>query len=176
MQFGNKYGPLVTPQEFIERSIVRVPWSGCWLWERAQQKRGYGVVCIRGKIELAHRFSYIVYKGPINENLKILHRCDVPLCVNPDHLFAGTDRDNLVDAYLKGRKGKLSTSDIKQIKLFRKNGHSLRALARLFGVTFKAISYWDNHDREARYAAGELQLAHKFKEADKVRKMARGEE
>ena len=78
--------------------------SGCWLWAKALFKgSGYGVVHYGGKMTQAHRVAFMAFKGPIPPGLVIMHACDVPACVNPSHLSAGTYRDNTQDALAKGR-------------------------------------------------------------------------
>lgn len=80
--------------------------SGCWLWTAATI-RGYGQILgvLNGKRRplYAHRVSWELAFGPILNDLEVLHRCDTPLCVRPDHLFLGTQQDNLADARAKGR-------------------------------------------------------------------------
>lgn len=78
---------------------------GCWLWTGAKNSRGYGQTAsgLKGKSKLAHRASYEHFYGPIPDGLYVLHRCDVPHCVNPQHLFVGTAADNMQDAVRKGR-------------------------------------------------------------------------
>lgn len=79
----------------------------CWLWTAATIGGGYGQIMgvVNGKRRpvYAHRVSWEMAFGPIPADLYVLHRCDVPLCVNPDHLFLGTQGDNLADARAKGR-------------------------------------------------------------------------
>src|ERR1700743_415846 len=79
------------------------PNSGCWLWLRAFEPGAYGKIQIKGKCVGAHRMSWQVHKGPIPEGKLVLHKCDVRLCVNPDHLFLGSYFDNTMDAITKGR-------------------------------------------------------------------------
>lgn len=91
----------------IERFIARVepePNSGCWLWVGRVDGAGYGAFSIGdGKQTGAHRFSYLVFVGAIPDGMLICHKCDQASCVNPDHLFVGSNRDNLIDCVNKGR-------------------------------------------------------------------------
>lgn len=98
-------------QSIINRfhsSYMPVPICGCWLWEKATFGRGYGWFFIakigRKRLsEKAHRASWLIHFGDIPEGMHVLHRCDVPLCVNPSHLFLGTNLDNIKDRLLKDR-------------------------------------------------------------------------
>jgi hypothetical protein len=91
-------------EQFQDR-CVPVPESGCWLWLGSVSSGGYGQLKIGGKLHRAHRLAWIVFRGPIPAGMMVCHRCDVPLCVNPDHLFVGTARDNFRDCLAKGRAG-----------------------------------------------------------------------
>lgn len=74
------------------------PNSGCWLWVAGVNACGYGTISEFGKSQLAHRVSFILHGGIISDaGLRVLHTCDVPCCVNPDHLFIGTQRENVLD-------------------------------------------------------------------------------
>lgn len=74
----------------------------CWMWT-GKTLKGYGSFSIRSAFYSAHRVAYTIVVGPIPEGMGVLHRCDQPLCVCPDHLFLGTHQDNMRDAAAKGR-------------------------------------------------------------------------
>lgn len=78
--------------------------DSCWNWTGAKFLTGYGMVRLDGKNFGAHRLSYVMKHGSIPSGLIICHKCDNPSCVNPDHLFAGTYKDNAQDMIAKGRK------------------------------------------------------------------------
>ncbi len=75
----------------------------CWEWTGGQDQ-GYGRLTVRGVQTRAHRYSYTLYNGPIPDSLNVCHRCDRPSCVQPNHLFVGTDADNVADMVAKGRQ------------------------------------------------------------------------
>jgi len=90
--------------------------GGCWLWDANKNNQGYGLFRPGGSApkELAHRLSYADRFGPIERGLWVLHRCDTPACVNPDHLFLGDCQANVADMLSKGRgnhKGAPGTSN-----------------------------------------------------------------
>lgn len=87
----------------LERKIERVPISGCWIYTGFLDPEGYGKFMEAGKQLRAHRYSYTLHKGNIPEGLFVCHTCDVPCCVNPDHLWLGTHDDNMKDKVKKGR-------------------------------------------------------------------------
>lgn len=93
--------------------------SACWLWTGAKSKQGYGAFYLNARMHPAHRAAYILFVGPIPRGLAILHSCDVPACVNPDHLKPGTHADNMRDAALRGRlrpMSKLRPEDVVAIR------------------------------------------------------------
>ena len=80
--------------------------SVCWNWTGAttrSNKKGYGQASRNGAVVLSHRLSWEIINGPISKDLLVLHRCDNPLCVNPAHLFLGSQSDNMKDCIAKGR-------------------------------------------------------------------------
>jgi hypothetical protein len=94
------------PMERFERQHVKVPISGCWIWLGHETgSNRYGTLRVDNKQVMAHRFSYERHIGPVGD-LQVLHRCDTPLCVNPHHLFLGTNQDNVDDRQAKGRQAR----------------------------------------------------------------------
>jgi hypothetical protein len=82
------------------------PKRGCWIWTGARTDKGYGSFWINKKAAGAHRISWEFAFGKIPNNLNVLHRCDVRSCVNPEHLFLGTNYENSMDMVSKGRQTK----------------------------------------------------------------------
>ena len=114
--------------------------TGCWLWQRAMMLNGYGQKWHRGKFDGAHRVSWMIYKGSIPEGVYVLHKCDVKACVNPAHLFLGTQSDNLRDMSIKGRTTSCFTkADVRQMKAMRMNGKTFSAIGTIFGVEKSTI-------------------------------------
>jgi len=126
----------MTPEERFWRKVNKT--DDCWLWTGAPDTNGYGRIKIDGKFIGVHRFSFTLAYGPIPDGLYICHHCDVPLCVNPEHLFTGTARDNAVDMAHKERAfgTKLSADDVRHI---RASSLSRKNLAKKFGVCRQCI-------------------------------------
>jgi hypothetical protein len=103
------------------------PNSGCWLWLGALFNDGYGAMTANGKCRRAHRISYQEFVGPIPDGLHLLHSCDVPTCINPDHLRPGTPKDNKGDQISRNRhRGWSFVRSVNPPRLlFCKRGHDL---------------------------------------------------
>ncbi len=129
----------------LERFWKKVRKSeGCWIWEGCRHPDGYGRFWLNGKHQPAHRVAYAITHGPIPEGLWVLHRCDNPPCVRPDHLFLGTSLDNVSDRDRKGRgadvsgerhpRARLTRSDVLNIRAAKKNGIRATVIAEQFRV------------------------------------------
>lgn len=122
--------------------------SSCWVWTASRMdKLPYGRVCaVKGKPVLAHRLSYAINRGEIPEGMHVLHSCDNPSCVNPDHLFLGTNEDNVSDKVAKNRQSrmlgeahpmaKLTDEDVRRIFTSKAKGVTL---ALTYNVSPNAI-------------------------------------
>lgn len=99
---GSRYAqPGWTKEGFLARIKVV---EECWVWQAKRDRKGYGVLKYGSRIPVgAHRFGYQLLVGPIPDGLWVLHHCDNPPCVRPDHLFLGTQGDNMQDMAAKGR-------------------------------------------------------------------------
>ena len=84
-------------QIYIENMSTPDPNSGCWLWTGATDTRGYGSLTYKMKRHQAHRHYWLAYNGEIPKGMNINHKCDVACCVNPDHLYVGTQQENMQD-------------------------------------------------------------------------------
>ena len=116
---------------------------GCWLWTGGKQRGGYGEMKISPsrKTRSAHRLSYEHFVGPIPRGLCVLHRCDTPSCVNPAHLWVGTQAENVADMTRKGRgTANLSDSDVRIIRQRLRAGETQRAIAHDYGIWQNTVS------------------------------------
>ena len=129
--------------------------SNCVEWWGSKDKDGYGLFNFEGKLGRAHRLAWDQTNGPIPAGMCVLHKCDNPSCVNVDHLFLGTHKDNTRDMYEKGRSGmigntwnrghtrnrgekhgnaKLKEQNIQEICDLRKHGFTQQKIADWYGV------------------------------------------
>lgn len=141
-----KYLRRITPLGDRLLAFASIDPAGCWLFNGYRMKNGYGLIGMGRRGEpsiLAHRASWAVHRGEIPEGLHVLHRCDVRNCINPDHLFLGTQADNAKDMDSKGRRvttrqvgesnpfSKLTEAQVREIRAGTKSAASY---ARKFGV------------------------------------------
>ena len=132
----------------MKRFMDKVRKDGeCWMWTGSvMPSNGYGCFSYRKKIMRAHRVSYILHRGEIPSGVCVLHTCDVKACVNPDHLFLGTNADNVADRVKKGRSAqgerqgcsKLTSQQVLEIRLLYPTTKQV-TLARRFGVDKNTI-------------------------------------
>ena len=125
--------------------------NGCWVWKVANSRKGYGFLQAGGRSWPAHRISFeLAHERRISAGMVIMHTCDNPPCVNPDHLREGTAQDNYADMVSKGRQrgpkgeqhgsAKLVAGDVRAIREMYGHGTTQTHLAAMFGVTQSAIS------------------------------------
>jgi hypothetical protein len=101
-----KMHPRLSLRDRFALQFTRRGSDGCWTWSGVRDRDGYGKLRDAGKRLRAHRVSYTLHVGPIPDGMFVLHRCDSPPCVNPAHLFLGTNLDNIADRHAKARDAK----------------------------------------------------------------------
>jgi transposase len=134
-------------EKLNERSKLNTE-TGCIEWTACKTKAGYGQLSVDRKMMFTHRLSYEANIGPIPEGLHVLHSCDNPCCINPDHLRVGTPADNAQDKIDRGRillgekhgGAKITENDVIEILRLNEFGVSKKDLARAFGVSASSIS------------------------------------
>jgi hypothetical protein len=148
--------PIKPLSQRFEEHHITVPECGCWLWTGSLMPKGYGFLVVKRNKKMhtisAHRLSWQLHLGEIPAGLNVLHKCDVRCCVNPNHLFLGTSKDNTQDMINKGREGfsgpkpdmqgekhfasKLTEEDV---ILIRGSSRSAAGIARNLGVSAGAV-------------------------------------
>ena len=144
----------------FEALVSPEPMSGCWLWTGSLYPSGYGRRRIGTVTRVASREAWRLYRGPIPSGLCVCHRCDNPPCVNPDHLFLGTIKDNAYDMIAKGRhshgashvasmrpprgmqhnRAKVTDDQVIAIRrAYKEGGETHRSLALRFGINHSSI-------------------------------------
>ena len=148
-----------SPQERILRKVVKNKKSNCWEWQGATRGFGYGYLtsgsrtCGTRKTVSAHRYSYEAFISKIPKGLWVLHKCDNPKCVNPEHLFLGDMQANVDDRETKCRNkpydfgsgenhpnAKLTWDDVNTIRSVDKYRGCVNDLSKKYGVNYKTIS------------------------------------
>ncbi len=112
---------------FWEKVNVGGP-DDCWEWTAWKNNKGYGQISYQGKLQLAHRFSWKLANEDPPGEMCVLHRCDNPLCVNPNHLFLGTQKDNMQDKKRKRRTASQKGTENGKAKLTEENVLRIREL------------------------------------------------
>ena len=126
--------------------------ADCWEWTGTTNPDGYGQIGVNGRYELAHRVSWTLFNHEDPGDLFVLHSCDNPKCVNPLHLFLGTQQDNMKDRDRKGRHkavygedhpiAKLTEEKVRWIrKLYADRYGTQREIATLFGVSRPLVGF-----------------------------------
>lgn len=143
-----KFGSTENPRPGWEQRFWQKVQKGpdCWLWTACVDRKGYGMLG-KAPIKAAHRLSYLLAYGDPGDR-HVCHRCDTPACVRPEHLFLGTDADNLADMAAKGRSAwgeknhhaKLTSDDVQEIRRLKRLGRLHRDIASQFGITLSTVS------------------------------------
>lgn len=132
--------------EKVDTSLGYGPKGDCWKWTGVVNSMGYGQLLISGKMKYTHRYSYQLHYGLFPDAMRVLHKCDTPRCCNPEHLFLGTQRDNVLDMMAKGRANfvppigsrhggaKLNELQVIEIRRRHELGEQARPIAKDYNV------------------------------------------
>ncbi len=143
-----------TPEERLWRRVRRSEPTVCWEWSGCVTPKGYGVMWHPNRtLRLVHRLSWTLAFGPIPNGLSVCHHCDNPRCVNPEHLFLGTIRENNEDMRAKGRgsipvpligsqnpHSKMTEAQVVEARSLRASGLTCRAIGEKLGIKRRTIS------------------------------------
>lgn len=159
--YGSPTGKPTTRASYTDTAIervVRIGWTEvvrrpelgpCWEWNGARGQAGHGQIRMHGSTRQVHRVTLEHHSGPIPEGENSLHRCDNPPCLNPDHLFAGTQKENMHDMWRKGRQqlyvdqplgsrhpgAKLTEAQVLELRAMRQGGATYQSLVVRFGIS-----------------------------------------
>jgi predicted DNA-binding protein YlxM (UPF0122 family) len=139
-----------TPEQTASRFWSKVNMTSddsCWTWKASTRRRGYGGFALDGKTRAAHRVSWMLANGAIPDGMLVCHRCDNPSCVRPNHLFLGSQQENVDDMIGKGRDARgqrharrvLTEHQVREIHRMLLDGVSWREIAKAFGMSKRAI-------------------------------------
>lgn len=139
-----------------EHQLLKTYWENvdikgqdkCWEWQGSKTQAGYGLIYWYGKLQYAHRLSLQFIGQAIPDRYHVCHKCDNPSCVNPNHLFVGSPRDNMQDKVSKGRhtfgekhpNAKLTNSEVLEIRDMAEDGVFFSDIAKTFDVSESHIS------------------------------------
>lgn len=150
---GKVYKRKVRPlsERFWERVKITADIRRCWEWTGARHGFGYGTIYYLGKYHPAHRISWYLASGNFPDDSLVLHKCDNAACVNPNHLYLGTHRDNARDMCLRNRQNNALGSKHGQSTLTEEivldirqryiSGECQRSIARIYGIDQSNVSY-----------------------------------
>jgi hypothetical protein len=141
---------LLNRSDYFESLIFKNPENDCWEW-RGEIKGGYGTFNIKRKPKLVHRIMYERYKGKIPPKINVCHSCDNPSCVNPDHLWLGSQMENVTDMMQKGRGNKargvehhnckITEQEVRDIKKMYNEGIKMTVIHRSLNVPYKTVQH-----------------------------------
>jgi len=139
-------------QKLYPDKVIPITESGCHIWIGADKGNGYGNINYKGKNYTAHRLFYILENGQIDDDLDVCHSCDVRSCVNPNHLFEGSRKDNMQDCADKNRQAK--GFDFKHTKISAEQVNEIaeskchaRELTTKYNLSIKYIQRIQNHGK-----------------------------
>ena len=153
---------------FLSHVSLPIDERKCWMWTGTVNTIGYGVFRLHGRSMSAQRAAMVLLAGiDVPPDLCVCHHCDVPLCVNPRHMFIGTHQDNTNDAIIKGRiswrprpikvfrnRGKMTPEQRDQALRLRDAGMGYSAIGRQFGVSHTAIQNLEERRNSAKRLSG----------------------
>jgi hypothetical protein len=149
------YRRFLSPRDRFMERVEMIPEAGCWIWTGPTDTRSthlpYGRFWVAGTTAIAHRFAWQEFIGPIPQRMIVCHRCDVPYCVNPSHLFLGYPKDNTQDMMQKGRdarcretrrgeKSNFSKLTQQQVQEIRVASGKQRDIAAQYGISQTCVS------------------------------------
>ena len=158
----------------LERSTLRLRDDECWMWTGSRNAQGYGQFSHRDGKFFVHRLAYVLHYGPYESRVEgrricVCHKCDNRCCVNPAHLFLGTQSDNMKDCVRKGRISPLIKQNIERGRV-NENARAARRAVReasiVAGVPIVAVdSFGKKRDEFGRYSDGSTRLADRSRDA-----------